>query len=583
MKITSELKEFQKQTIEWMGKHEARYDGGLLMNDTGTGKCICILANFINSPLKTLIICPPILIDNWINEIAKHTDIPLDRIVKYHGSNRFNTKLNDDHLIFITSYSIITNEFEQGSESDSFVNKSLFNKIKFGRIVLDEAHYIRNAYSCVNKSIMFLNEKSDPFVKKWIVTATPLFNGHDDAYSYFKFLGYEGIDNKQIWREIIPKSIEGYKKLNDLFKKYGLSLKKQNVLKELSLKNEQVLEIQFNDIEKEFYNVLKEYSQSRMKLLTNNIEKLTKKTFQHSAMKKILQSNIMVYILRLRQACNSPWLILQTMERLKKSSTIETAIERLKYYNESKEEDDEECPICYDTVANYIADPCGHKCCNECWKKMFNAGIFNCPKCRCKVENIESINETQEISNESSIYQSSKINTLIDVTCKIINNNEKIVIVSQWVKMLDIIKECFDNNESLKNIKSITLQGNVPLKSRSEFIYQFQNDPNVKICFLSLTSSAEGINLVASNHLVLFESWWNNSKMIQVMDRIHRIGQTKKVYIYKFKIKDSIEESIEKLVIHKDKMSNLILNKWTPFNNKSYDDSWINNIIKLIN
>ena len=77
-----------------------------------------------------------------------------------------------------------------------------------------------------------------------------------------------------------------------------------------------------------------------------------------------------------------------------------------------------------------------------------------------------------------------------------------------------------------KNIKYVSLQGNIPLKQRTDAITQFQTNPDIKVCFISLMSSAEGINLVSSNHLVLVDSWWNNAKMIQVMDRIHRIGQT---------------------------------------------------------
>ena len=95
-------------------------------------------------------------------------------------------------------------------------------------------------------------------------------------------------------------------------------------------------------------------------------------------------------------------------------------------------------------------------------------------------------------------------------------------------------------------------------------------------------SSAEGINLVSSNHLVLVDSWWNNAKMIQVMDRIHRIGQTKDVNIYKLQIKDSIEEQIEQLVEKKSKMASLVLNKWKIHDKNGYDDSWMKNIIKLI-
>ena len=585
LKIKTTLKSFQVDTVKWMCEHEDKYDGGLLLNDAGTGKSISVLATIVKSPVKTLIVCPAGLVDNWINEIKKHTNISRLRVVKYYGTDRQNIEINNKHLVYITSYSILSREFN----GSGFEKNSLFNKINLERIVLDEAHYIRNVYSDVNKSIMFLGDSYKINIKKWIVTATPIFNEPNDAFAYFKFLGLEGIDTKREWTERITKSLDGLQILNTWFEKYGLSMKKDIVLKELKNKNEQLVKLDFNDIEKEFYHALKEYSQTRMKTLVNRIDRLNKRVFEDvdGSMRKILHSNVMVYILRLKQACNSPWLILKCMERLKTATNMKEAVDRLRFFNQSKQIE-EECPICYDTIADYIAEPCGHKCCENCWNRMFNAGVVNCPKCREYVEEIHPVKDTR-VRNKKNIKvdlndfkNSSKIQEIIKLTNKVINTNEKIVIVSQWVSMLNVIRTIFENDSNLKNIKYVSLQGNIPLKQSTDAITQFQTNPDIKVCFISLMSSAEGINLVSSNHLVLVDSWWNNAKMIQVMDRIHRIGQTKDVNIYKLQIKDSIEEQIEQLVEKKSKMASLVLNKWKIHDKNGYDDSWMKNIIKLI-
>jgi SNF2 family DNA or RNA helicase len=583
--LKTELKDFQVKTVKWMKDHEAKYDGGLLLNAAGLGKSICILSTVIKLPVKTLIICPAGLVDNWVNEIKKHTDISRLRVVKYYGPNRNDIEINDSHIIYITSYSIVSREFN-GTDFDK---TSIFRKVCFERIVLDEAHYIRNVYSNISKAIMFLGESYSVNIKKWIVTATPIFNGPNDAFAYFKFLGYEGIDSKKEWTNTISKSLNGFQILNNWIEKYGLTLKKSDVLKELKDKNELKVKLEFGEIEKEFYDALKEYSQVRMKTLVNRIDKLNRKVFENidGSMRKILHSNVMVYILRLKQACNSPWLILQCMKRLKGVSNMREAIKRLKYFNESKNIE-EECPICYDTIANYIAEPCGHKCCQGCWNRMINIGIVTCPKCRGYVDDIHPVDDkVDKIDKDDNINieefkHSSKIQKLIEITKNVINKNEKIVIVSQWVTMLKIVKHVFENDNTLKNIKFVSLQGDIPLKNRTDAINQFQNNKDAKICFVSLMSSAEGINLVASNHLVLMDSWWNNAKMTQVMDRIHRIGQKKDVTIYNLQIKNSIEEQIEQLVEKKYKMANLVLNKWNIHDPKNYDDSWMKNIIKII-
>lgn len=583
--LITELKDFQIKTFSWMKNHENKYDGGLLLNDAGLGKSINILSIIINNPIKTLIVCPAGLIDNWINEIKKHTNISRLQVVKYYGQNRSKIEINNSHLIYITSYSIVSREFN-GKE---FNKTSIFRKVNFERIVLDEAHYIRNSNSTIHKSIMFLGESYKISIKKWIVTATPIFNEPNDAYAYFKFLGYEGIDSKKEWTNIISKSLNGLQILNNWFEKYGISLKKSYVLKELKNKNELQLTLTFNELEQEFYNALKEYSQLRMKTLVRRINSLNRKVFEdiNGSMRKILHSNVMVYILRLKQACNSPWLILQCMERLKVCTNMREAIDRLKFFNESKNIE-EECPICYDTIADYIAEPCGHKCCKNCWNRMINVGIVVCPKCRGYIEDIHPIKDCKQddiIKDKVNIDElkiSSKIQKIIEISKNVVKNDEKLVIVSQWVSMLKIIKQVFKNDTSLQHMKFVSLQGDLSIKQRTDAINKFQNNKDIKICFVSLMSSAEGINLVASNHLILVDSWWNNSKMIQVMDRIHRIGQEKDVTIYNLQMKNSIEEKIQQVVNKKHKMTNLVINKWNINDTTNYDDSWMKNIIKLI-
>jgi SNF2 family DNA or RNA helicase len=580
MKVTTQLKPFQKETVSWLKNQEQDYDGGLLLNDAGLGKSICLLANIINNPLKTLIICPAGLIDNWVNEIKKHTDISRLCVMKYYGNKRQEIQIKKEQIIFITSYSLVSREFN----GSCFEKGSLFNKIRFQRIILDEAHYIRNSNSSVHKGIIYLGESYSVNIKKWVVTATPIFNEPNDMFAYFKFLSLEGIDSRREWTERVTKSLDGFHTLNTWIEKYGLSMKKHDVLDELKMKNEMKCKLKFTDIEKEFYEALKEYSHARMKTLVNRIERLNRKVFDDvdGSMRKILHSNVMVYILRLKQACNSPWLIFQCMKRLQGAANMKEAVEKLKFYNQSKTIE-EECPICYDTIADYIAEPCGHKCCQGCWNRMFNAGIVNCPKCREYVENISAVKEEKRVKDVTlniDEVSSSKINEIMKITKKVIQKNEKIVIVSQWVSMLNLIRKVFE--QKMKDVKFVSLQGDMPLKNRTQVINQFETSNDIRVCFVSLMSSAEGINLVSSNHLILVDTWWNNAKMSQVMDRIHRIGQKKDVNIYKFQIENSIEEQIEQLVNKKHKMANLILSKWCIQDKKNYDDSWLKDIIKLI-
>ena len=97
-------------------------------------------------------------------------------------------------------------------------------------------------------------------------------------------------------------------------------------------------------------------------------------------------------------------------------------------------------------------------------------------------------------------------------------------------------------------------------------------------------SSAEGINLTSANNLILLDMWWNDSKMLQVSDRVHRIGQKREVNIYRMKVggENSIEERVNRLIMKKEKLKNLILKNWEIEDIDNYDDDWIKTPIKLI-
>lgn len=545
MKVTSQLKDFQNETVQKMVKFESDYDGGFLLNEAGLGKSICVLGLMSVVELKTLIVCPAGLVDNWINEFVKHTNIDKSEIVRFYGPKRNNFKKSnsicESKQIWITSYTTLSQETK------------FMSKLNFRRIVLDEAHYIRNPSTNTTRKIFELVENTNS--KRWVVTATPIYNGIKDAYSYFKFLNHT-IDRAD-WRGQIGQGIQSVKKVNDLIKKYSICYKKVDVLQDtLKPKNEIDIELNFSKEEHEFYNVLKDYSRDRLEILIKQIKNVnTDKT-----LRKIFQMHVLTHILRLKQTCNSPNLVINKIKRLNGVTNVKQASEMLKYYNESRNIE-QDCPICLDNDTNRIIDPCGHKFCNTCYEKLERHKINKCPMCRqiiISANNLDNIKINFAQESDSAIITSSKITKLCDLVENIIKKNEKVVIVSQWVEMLDLIKE----NPFFQKIKRVTLQGNRSIEERMDSIKLFENNSDVKICFLSMTSCAEGINLVEANHLILVDSWWNKALMIQVMNRIHRIGQNKDVNIYKMRIQNTIEEKIQKLVNKKHKITKNILGKY---------------------
>lgn len=121
---------------------------------------------------------------------------------------------------------------------------------------------------------------------------------------------------------------------------------------------------------------------------------------------------------------------------------------------------------------------------------------------------------------------------------------EKIVIFTQFVKMMDIV----EYHLSKENINCLRFDGNiVSINSRNNVISKFKQDPDEKVIIVSLKAGGVGITLLPACKLIMIDAWWNAAVDDQAIDRIHRFGQTKKVSIYRLLMKDSIEEKIMEL------------------------------------
>merc|ERR1740131_360929 len=87
-------------------------------------------------------------------------------------------------------------------------------------------------------------------------------------------------------------------------------------------------------------------------------------------------------------------------------------------------------------------------------------------------------------------------------------------------------------------------------------IFQGNGKNKPKVLLLSLKAGGVGLNLTAANHLLLLDPAWNPASESQVFDRIHRIGQEKDVFIYKYVTQgESIEETMLQI---QEKKKNLI-------------------------
>lgn len=175
---------------------------------------------------------------------------------------------------------------------------------------------------------------------------------------------------------------------------------------------------------------------------------------------------------------------------------------------------------------------------------------------------LEGLTKLRQISNHprmTEVKYTGGSGKLEDVSFMIENamlEGHKLLIFSQFVKHLDIVKELLND----RKIPFAYLDGSST--DRKEQVEKFNKDPDLKIFLISIKAGGLGLNLTEADYVFILDPWWNPAVEAQATDRAHRIGQKKKVFTYKFITRNTVEEKILQLQKHKLKLSeNLIQNE----------------------
>ena len=146
-----------------------------------------------------------------------------------------------------------------------------------------------------------------------------------------------------------------------------------------------------------------------------------------------------------------------------------------------------------------------------------------------------------------------EIENVIHTLDNVLKGGHKVLIFSQFVKHLNIFKNCFEK----QNIPFAYLDGGT--KNRGEIVAEFQENKDLKVFLISIKAGGVGLNLTQADYVFILDPWWNPAVEQQAIDRTHRIGQDKKVFIYKFISKDTVEEKILALQRRKKSLANSLI------------------------
>ncbi|CDY22346.1 BnaA06g36680D [Brassica napus] len=512
----------------------------------------------------TLIVCPMALLSQWKDELETHSMPDTVSVLSYYGGDRTqDAKAIASHDVVLTTYGVLTSAYKQDMAN------SIFHRIDWYRIVLDEAHTIKSWKTQAAKATFELSSHC-----RWCLTGTPLQNKLEDLYSLLCFLHVEPWCNWAWWNKLIQKPYEngdprGLKLIKAILRPLMLRRTKETRDKEGSLILElpptdvKVIECEQSEGERDFYTAL--FKRSKVQF------------DQFVAQGRVLHNyaNILELLLRLRQCCNHPFLVMSradsqqyadldslarrfldnnpdsVSQRAPSRAYIEEVIQDIRDGNSK------ECPICLESADDPILTPCAHRMCREClltsWRST-SCGL--CPICRTVLKKTELIScPTESIFRVDVVKnwkESSKVSELIKCLEKIrmSGTGEKSIVFSQWTSFLDLLEIPLRR----RGIEFLRFDGKLAQKAREKVLKEFNETKQKTVLLMSLKAGGVGLNLTAASNVFLMDPWWNPAVEEQAIMRIHRIGQKRTVCVRRFIVKDTVEERMQQVQARKQRM-----------------------------
>jgi SNF2 family DNA or RNA helicase len=147
-----------------------------------------------------------------------------------------------------------------------------------------------------------------------------------------------------------------------------------------------------------------------------------------------------------------------------------------------------------------------------------------------------------------------KLERLTEMVDELLSEGRKIIVFSQFTSMIALMRVRFD----AAHVRYSLLTGET--KDRKRAIDDFQNGAS-DVFLISLKAGGVGLNLTAADTVIVFDPWWNPAVEEQAIDRAHRIGQDKSVFVYRLVAAETIEEKMDELKARKRALADSLFDR----------------------
>ncbi|KAI4300913.1 hypothetical protein L6164_034239 [Bauhinia variegata] len=486
----------------------------------------------------TLVVCPPSVFSTWINQLEEHTAPGSLMTYMYYGDRR--TKDAEE----LKKYDIVLTTYTTLGGEEHWSNSPV-KKVEWWRIILDEAHIIKNVNAQQSRAVTNLIAR-----RRWAVTGTPIQNGSYDLFSLMAFLRFEPFSVKSYWQSLVQRPLgqgdrRGLSRLQVLMATISLRRTKDKELVGLAPKTLETYCVELSGEERKLYDRMEAEAKNIVQGFINNGSLVRN------------YSTVLSVILRLRQICTDLALCPSDLKSLLPSNNIEDVSNNpellQKLLEVLQDGEDFDCPICISPPTDIVITCCAHIFCEACILKTLDRSKSCCPLCRRPLSESDLFSAPQSSEPDGTgasscgTSSSSKVSALIKLLSESRDQDPgtKSVVFSQFRKMLLLLEEPL----KAAGFKTLRLDGSMNAKRRALVIEEFgaTGREGATVLLASLKASGAGINLTAASRVYLFEPWWNPAVEEQAMDRVHRIGQKQEVKIVRLIAQNSIEERILEL------------------------------------
>jgi SNF2 family DNA or RNA helicase len=170
------------------------------------------------------------------------------------------------------------------------------------------------------------------------------------------------------------------------------------------------------------------------------------------------------------------------------------------------------------------------------------------PSGQSEGDTLRLLNELRQICDFDPVTRTGvKVNRTTELLSQIRSNGEKAVVFSVYIEPLHLLSQGLAE----AGVQALTLTGDLDSSERDTTIANFRSQSDVTALLASIRVAGVGLTLTDANHVLFLNQWWNPSTNSQARDRVVRIGQSRKVHVYTYCCRNTVEDALERILAEK--------------------------------